>query len=148
MNYSRIQDECINRLNTLKEQGLLTDIDVVELFRKGELCVSEGVMLFGEKTGLILPVSSRPSYKKVLEDELSYLFESSCTPYFVISQQTSFGRLLSVFYVSHDEDEWDDERHMLEERRPLAIVYNFEEDYDEVGQIEYEMFSGGPIRTV
>ncbi len=140
----KIVAEGVRRLEILKSQGLMTDIDVVKMYENDELCVSEANSVFGEVCGVIIPVKNKPKYKGVMEDGELSLYG---TPYFAIAQNTSFGLMLSVLYISSDESQWPCEREYLSEKAPYAYVYNFDEDFGEIGSIYYDMFNGGPIRV-
>ena len=44
------------------------------------------------------------------------------------------------------EEEWEYERECLRNHRPLAWVYNIDDETGEIGTIHYKMFAGGPGR--
>lgn len=140
-----VKKECLARIEILKEQGLMTDLDVTGLFEKGELCVSEANVVLGYPCGVIMPLSQKKSYGDAIRKNLIPLIHG--TPYFAMAQNTSYGIMLSVLCVSNNEDAWETERENLENKEPLAFVYNFDDDFEDVGYIVYEMFNGGPIRT-
>lgn len=147
---NKIINECVERLEILKKQGLETDINIVEVFKKGSICISEPNMVFGMPCGVIFNIENKPYYKQIFEDTIIHemkLIYKDITPYFGIVQNTSFGLLFSVFYVSHDEQEWEQERYELENKDLCVYVFNIDDSYGEFGYIKYEMFTGGPIRT-
>lgn len=141
----RIKRECLDRIEFLKEQGLLTDLNVTELFEEGKLCISEANMVFGQPCGVVHVLKNKPVYQKVVDK--NFEIKHIATPYFAMAQNTSFGLMISILYVSHYPEQWENERRMLKEQKPFAFVYNIDEDYGEVGPIIYQIINGGPIRT-
>ena len=141
-------NECIKRLEILKAQGLLTDIDIIKIFEKGSMCISEPNMVLGQPCGVIFDIESKPKYKKIFNEEIKpRLQRLNAVPYFGIVQNTSFGLMFMVFYVSESESNWETERDELRDKSICAYVYNIDESFGEVGYIDYGMFNGGPIRT-
>lgn len=138
-------EECITRLNMLIDQGVLTDINILKLFEKGELCVSEANMILGEPCGVILNLKEKSKYYEIFKNKVEG--DINGKPYFIMVQNTSFGLLMSVLFVSVYAEEWEMDRESLAEHEPLAFVYNINEKFGEVGYIKYDIFNGGPIRT-
>ena len=68
------------------------------------------------------------------------------TPYFAMSQNTSYGMMVSFLYIGSDSDLWEDERSDLKCKNPYAYIYNIDNKFSEIGSIRYDMFMGGPIR--
>lgn len=68
--------------------------------------------------------------------------------YHVIRNNTKFGMLLSLLYVSNDEDEWKMDQEDIQQRTPIAYVYNVNEPmFSEFGSIGVENRYGGLVRT-
>ncbi len=141
----KIKKECIDRIEMLIDQGVLTDIDILGLFEKGELCVSEANMLFGSPCGVIFNLKDKKRYYEIFKNKVEN--EIYGKAYFIMVQNTSFGMMMSVLYVPNFEEDWELNKADLEERSPYAYIYNFDEDYGEAGYIRYDIFNGGPIRT-
>ncbi len=58
------------------------------------------------------------------------------------------GQFLSLLYVSHYEEEWEDDRRELqEEGLSAAYVWNVEERFGEIGFIQVKMAQGGLVRV-
>ena len=140
-----MNDKIILRIEILEEEGMLTDLNVKELLEKGELCVSELTVIF-EVVGVILPIKSKSIYNKTYVDSKNAFKSLMIHPYFALAQNTSLGLLVSFLYVSEYEEEWEYERECLRNHRPLAWVYNIDDETGEIGAIHYKMFSGGPGR--
>lgn len=142
-----VKEECKQRLEILKQQGLITDMDVVGLFENDRLCISEANMMLGQPCGIIFELSDKSEYNNVFKEKItSSLNKSGATPYFLMAQNTSLGLLVSVLYVSEYVEQWEMERDDLENQNPCAYVYNIDEGFCEVSYIRYKMLNGGPIR--
>ncbi len=137
-------DECIKRLNILKEQGLITDIDVMGRFEKGLLCISEKNEIFGEACGVIFPLEGRPSYGIPLKESVFPRLRG--TPYMLMAQDTNMGKMITVLFVSAFPEEWERERDELYRKVSCACVYNMKFGGIDIGYIRYEMMNGGPVR--
>lgn len=67
--------------------------------------------------------------------------------YNLIFNITNFGVLLTLLYVSPYEEEWEQDRVDINERTPLAYVYNMTvEELSEFGSVGVESVAGGLIR--
>ena len=74
--------------------------------------------------------------------------ETGNLAYHVIYNNTEFGRLLNVLYVSKYQDDWVLDRRDIEEGNVLAYVKNLDDDYcSEYGSIGIKPSIGGLIRT-
>ena len=83
--------------------------------------------------------------KKMIAD---FEKKTSCIAYHCIESNTSFGRLLSVLYVSSHQEEWEDDVLDLKEGYPMAYVFNLDDDIcSEFGSIGIRSRFGGLIRT-
>ena len=68
--------------------------------------------------------------------------------YHVIHNNTEFGELYSLLYVSEYEEEWEDDRSDLKDGCPIAYVENIDDDIcSEFGSIGIRMQFGGLVRT-
>ena len=71
-----------------------------------------------------------------------------CLVYHVIHDYSWFGELLTLMYVSADEEEWEEDRKMLEDGEAYAYVINLEEEWlSEFGCVCIEPSDGGLYRT-
>lgn len=62
--------------------------------------------------------------------------------------RTSYGDMLSLFFVSSEEEEWEQEREDLKNKEIYAYVINLDEpDFSEYGLIGIESKMGGVVRT-
>lgn len=68
--------------------------------------------------------------------------------YHVIHNNTEFGELYSLLYVSEYEKEWEDDKSDLTDGCPIAYVKNIDDDIcSEFGSIGIRMQFGGLVRT-
>lgn len=74
--------------------------------------------------------------------------KSGNLPYHIIKQNTDFGPMMSVLYVSKHEDEWEIDRIDLWQEQALAYcIIGFNEMYGEYGSIGVRPANGGLKRT-
>ena len=74
--------------------------------------------------------------------------EHGALVYHVIHNYTEFGELLTYFYVSDHEDEWEYDRADLKDGYACAYVKNLDEDaFSEFGSIAFKQQFGGLVRT-
>ena len=68
--------------------------------------------------------------------------------YHAIHNYTEFGELLTFFYVSDHEDEWEYDRADLKDGYACAYVKNLDEDaFSEFGSVAFKEQFGGLVRT-
>ena len=74
--------------------------------------------------------------------------EHDALVYHVIHNYTEFGELLTYFYVSDHEDEWEYDRADLKDGYACAYVKNLDEDaFSEFGSVAFKEQFGGLVRT-
>ena len=74
--------------------------------------------------------------------------EHDALVYHVIHNYTEFGELLTFFYVSDHEEEWEYDRADLKDGYACAYVKNLDEDaFSEFGSVAFKEQFGGLIRT-
>ena len=88
-----------------------------------------------------------------LDDEqtklvLEFETEHNALVYHVIHNYTEFGELLTFFYVSDHEEEWEYDRADLKDGYACAYVKNLDEDaFSEFGSVAFKEQFGGLVRT-
>lgn len=138
----KMVEECKKRLGILLDMGLWDE--VTKAFEKnGTTCLSETKVLFGV-CGINFTFDEMPEFKAVKEQ-----FEEryECRVYYGVLSDTACGQLLTLLYVSHDEEEWEDDRRELKEGYPFAYVWNRDEEFGEFGSVGIKMEQGGLVRT-
>jgi len=74
--------------------------------------------------------------------------EHDALVYHVIHNYTEFGELLTFFYVSDHEEEWEYDRADLKDGYACAYVKNLDEDaFSEFGSVAFKEQFGGLVRT-
>lgn len=74
--------------------------------------------------------------------------EHNAVVYHIVKTITTIGCMLSVFYVSDDESEWESDREDIENGEQLCYVKNIDnEDCSEFGFICFKKSFGGLVRT-
>ena len=83
--------------------------------------------------------------KKFVED---FENEHNAVVYHIIKTYTTIGCMLSVFYVSADEAEWESDREDMKIGEQLCYVKNIDnDDCSEFGYICFQKNCGGLMRT-
>ena len=74
--------------------------------------------------------------------------EHDALVYHVIHNYTEFGELLTFFYVSDQEEEWEYDRADLKDGYACAYVKNLDEEaFSEFGSVAFKEQFGGLVRT-
>ena len=74
--------------------------------------------------------------------------ENNAVVYHIIKTYTTIGCMLSVFYVSADEAEWESDREDIKIGEQLCYVKNIDnDDCSEFGYICFQKNCGGLMRT-
>lgn len=132
--------EIIERLEILKNSGIITDLDIAKVYeQEDEICCSLHKVIMGMPLGLINRISAQPSCQQLLEmlsGQISKKF------YFLMGSK---GHELAFLYLSDDSDDWEIEKLMLEQNKAVAVVVNLEDMTARMKQIKYQMVNGGPL---
>lgn len=103
----------------------------------------EGVINLSENGGILFWLDEEE--EKIVRD-FEEQYESIV--YHVIKNNTEFGMLLSLLYVSKYKEEWEDDNTMLDEGMSMVYVKNLDfEDFSEFGTIGIKQRIGGLVRT-
>lgn len=103
----------------------------------------EDIVNLSEHGGMLYWLN-RDQQKIVREFEEKY----DAVVYHVIHNNTEFGELYSLLYVSEYEEEWEDDRSDLKDGCPIAYVENIDDGIcSEFGSIGIRMQFGGLVRT-
>ena len=137
---SNEDSEIIERLEILKNAGIITDLDIAKVYQQdNEICCSLCKSIMGEPIGLINRISAQPVYKQLLDllsEQISKKF------YFLMG---STDHELAFLYISDNPAKWEMEKLMLEQKNPLAVVVNVKDMTAGIKQIRYQMLNGGPL---
>lgn len=126
-----IFNECITRMEILNLSR-----QCIGAFKKGKIWESEGI-------GALYEVNE--DEQKIIDE-----FEKEHNGYKVyhlIHNLTEFGELYSIFYVSTNEDEWEQDKQDLKEGYAFVYVYNKDDEFcSEFGSIGFKRNIGGLVR--
>lgn len=136
---ARQRKEAVRRLEQLTETFALKK-DILNRFQDGvvayclEICPEEG---FAAPKNFDLKWRLEKQGFEYVYDTLVYL---------VLVNKTVYGEMLSMLYVSSNEEDWEWER--LTEDYITAYVYNLDTEFGEFGDIFLTSKDGMPIRRV
>ena len=81
-----------------------------------------------------------PEYEKLISE---WEEETGCVAYHAIYNGASVGALLTILFVSDDEEEWELDRRDMEAGYPMAYVFNLDiPEFSEYGAISVENIDG------
>ena len=138
---SDVDSEIVERLDILKNAGIITDFDITKIYlQEGELCCSLLYPVMGTPVGVIDRLSAKPSYEQllvVISGQIPKLF------YFVM--ESTSGKEIAFLYVSDEQERWEIEKLTLERGEADAVVVDIEEMTAGIRRIRYEIVNGGPL---
>lgn len=127
----KIFNECLERMEILKLSK-----QCISAFKNGKIWESESI-------GALYEVNEE-------EQEIINNFEKEHEGYKVyhlIHNMTEFGELYNIFYVSTDENEWEQDKEDLKQDYAFVYVHNKSADWcSEFGSIAVKKNIGGLIR--
>ena len=128
----RKKQEALERMRSLKLYP-----NIIKEFEK------ENIVNMSESGGFLYWLTDE---QKEIVSEFEQEYDSLV--YHVIHNFTEFGELLTLFYVSDDEEEWEYDREDLKNGYACAYVKNLSDDMcSEFGAICFRQQFGGLIRT-
>lgn len=129
---AKMVEEAVSRMVCL---GMIPQ--AITKFRK------QGEVLKSEVAGFLYELDERE--KKAVAD---WEKESGGIVYAAILNKMSFGKCLSLLYVSAENEEWEMDREDIAERTPYAYVANLDApEWSELGSIGIIPANGGLKRT-
>lgn len=138
--FSDIDTEIVERLEILKNVGLMTDLDITIIYiREGEICCSLLRSVFGTPVGVVNRISCESKYVQLME------MLQKQVPMKLYFLMDSTENKMAFLTISENPDEWEYEKLALEKGRAFAVVVDLDEMSAKVKQIQFEMVSGGPI---
>ncbi len=127
----RQKKEALKRMKFLK----LHQNTISEFYKENKINYSENGVLFWLKD----------EWQKYVE---AFEEKHNAKVYHVIHNNTKLGEMLSMLYVSSDEDEWPSDWEYLENNRVFAYVENLDAAFfSEIGIIGFKPLIGGLVRT-
>lgn len=124
--------EALERMRTLKLYP-----NIIKEFEK------ENIVNMSENGGFLYWLTDEQ--KEIVSD---FEAEHDALVYHVIHDFTGFGELLTFFYVSDDDEEWEYDREDLKAGYACAYVKNLTDDMcSEFGSVCFKQQFGGLVRT-
>lgn len=124
--------EALERMRTLKLYP-----NIIKEFEK------ENIVNMSENGGFLYWLTDEQ--KEIVSD---FEAEHDALVYHVIHDFTGFGELLTFFYVSDDDEEWEYDREDLNAGYACAYVKNLTDDMcSEFGSVCFKQQFGGLVRT-
>ena len=124
--------EALERMRTLKLYP-----NIIKEFEK------ENIVNMSENGGFLYWLTDEQK-----EIVLDFEAERDALVYHVIHDFTGFGELLTFFYVSDDDEEWEYDREDLKAGYACAYVKNLTDDMcSEFGSVCFKQQFGGLVRT-
>lgn len=140
---SAIDSEIVERLEILKNKGMITDLDITaEYQQEGVICCSLLRNIFGTPVGVVNRISAEPAYEQLLEILSKQIFRKI---YFLMGSTERTERRVAFLFLSDDSSDWELEKLELEKGVPHAIVVDIKEMTAVIQKVKYTMVNGGPI---
>lgn len=139
------RQEAIARLRILEKEGLMPQIR--KDFEAGKLYFSERQTIPGlGLNGILYSVHENPEFEKVIR---TFESQTGGLAYHATHEAFEFGRILDIYYVSKDVDEWETDRADLEQGYSFVYSVNLDIEWcSEYGSVGIAVSpSGGLVRN-
>ena len=140
------KEEVYKRLDVLGEMGAVginanatKEVPLEDFFDFDELPVSKNVF---NLVGTIYKGHDFGEYDKLLP-AIESLKKMGHVPYYIMVN----GNMASILFVSACEEDWEEERKELNQKRVNAFCGYIGEDRWEIGEISFVNLNGGLVRT-
>ena len=134
------KQEAIERLKILHDQYDLMETVINEFEEKNTLYYSEQY----REVSILYWISNNEEYERAIKE---FEKENEILVYHAILTSTVFGKLLTLLYVSANQEEWETDQEELTEGLPCAYVMNLDdESCSEFGCIQIASANGGITR--
>lgn len=137
------KNEALNRLRILQMNFELLENVVTEFEQDDTLYYSEYI---NQNTqGILYYISNSEELTNVIKQ---FEEKHQAKVYHAILTPLTYGRMLSLLYVSQYTEEWQNDRNELSEGLPLAYCINLDDEVTaEFGGIQIAKANGGITRT-
>lgn len=137
---SDVDGEIVERLEILKNTGIITDLDITKVFtHEGTICCSVLKSVLGMPMGIINRITCNESYLKLFK------FVSEQTEMKLYFCMNSADGKWAFLCLSENPADWEFEKLALEKKVPNAIVVDLQNTTITIEKIKYEIVNGGPI---
>lgn len=130
-------------VNTMKDTQIKEALERMEMLGLSSQCISafkKGKVWESEGMGALYEVNEREQgfIDKFQKDH------KGCLVYHMIHNFFEFGEVYSMFYVSNDIEEWEQDRLDIKEGYPFVYAYNVDEPmFSDFGGIAVQKSIGG-----
>lgn len=143
----KMKAEADRRIQMLEEMNIWDAVS--DFWKDGTVCFTKVAVipLFSkiEEVGVVFAFEESIRLKKIKEQ---YESNTGCLVYHRIDTKTDTGEILSLFFVSSDEKQWEAERADLRNGNPTAYCYHIASGFGEVRTIRTKMARGGLIQVL
>lgn len=148
--YMEIIDEAriANREEMLKEACMRIKALPIERGPKVDFLVFDRVMVSERASCDGKTVGAHRYLNQEEYDAVCEVEKDGCMVYYAMTADTSFGKLLELFYVSKYADDWDYERQTLAAGRPDVACVNLTGGFVDIGMVGFRPTEFGLIRTM
>lgn len=137
------KQEAIDRLCILEGKGLMPQVR--RDFENGRTTYSERTVLGRGVNGILYWVEEDPEVAKAIRE---FEEEYGAIAYHATCETFGFGRVVDIFYVGQETDEWGEDRSDLEDGYAFAYVANLDHpEFSEFGTIAFRAAGGGLVRN-
>lgn len=137
----KLYQEALARLEILTARGL--NQDALAYFKEGKVPMTTDVTVMGKRISMLRPVDSKPEMKKIVDKCASV---NNRVPYYCTCTESFFGTMITVFFVSKYTEEWEMDRDCLANGESCAYVYNTDEDFSDIGYVQFGIKDGCLVR--
>lgn len=145
------KEECVKRLNLLIANGMGFKEPLKAFTKKNDVGIFERQNKTFKAIYQELYLNEGDEmYDKIIEAKENFESEYDAMVYLIQITHTNFGTMASIFYVSKNEEEWENDIEMLKEKSQYVYVANLDDKYcSEIGEIgfDYDKLCGGIYRT-
>lgn len=134
--------EAIERLKILQDKFELMETVTKEFEKEDTLYYSEYINK--SCPAILYWVNNKEEYKNAVKE---FEEEHNALVYHAILTRTTFGTILTLLYVTEEQEVWQEDRKQLNEGLPLAYCINLDDDTcSEFGGVQIGGAMGGIVR--
>lgn len=134
------REEAIKRLEILKSKGLKY-LHAIKCFKDGKdigLFENQGFMK-SVYYQVKLNTGDKGFYDNLYQKIQGFEKNYNAIVYLVLESHTAFGTLCDFFYISDNQEEWEDDKQLLKEGYSYVYCYNMDDDMcSEIGEIAFK----------
>ena len=134
--------EALERLKILQDKFQLMETVTREFEKEDTIYYSEYINK--QYPAILYWVSNKEKYENAIKE---FEEKHNALVYYSILTHTSFGTILTLLYVTEEQEVWHEDKEQLQEGLPLAYCINLDDDNcSEFGGIQIGGAMGGIVR--